>query len=201
MLSKQKISAGLSLIELMLSLAITSIVMAAFVLFSKTYSSTASDLSQDIRVQLQMRSFVERLSYYASHAGYSPLDSTLPAIKSSNPILMSPLVGVGTKVNVISLQFVYDFDKSNRETAFYEVETYVRKGRTEKRIILTRMKNNAPWMTDQVVLMGVKDFMCANRAVLANNRAFECFLSVYRDFAPDNETLDYEFTIGTNQNY
>lgn len=201
MLNNRRISAGLSLIELMLSLAITSIVMAAFVLFSKTYSSTASALSQDIRVQLQIRSFVERLSYYASHAGYSPLDSTLPGIKSSNPIVMSPSAVAGTPVNVISLQFIYDFDKNNREIALYEVEADVRKGRTEKRVILTRMKNNVPWMTDQVVLEGVKEFKCASRTVLASTRAFECTLSVYRDFAPDNETLDYEFTIGTSQTY
>jgi hypothetical protein len=199
MLNNRRISSGLSLIELMLSLAITSIVMAAFVLFSKTYSSTASDLSQDIRVQLQIRSFVERLSYYASHAGYSPLDSSLPGIKDSNPIFISPLSG--TKESVTSLRFVYDFDKNNREIALYGVEADVRKGRTEKRVILTRLKNNAAWMTDQVVLEGVKEFKCASRTVLGGTRAFECFLSVYRDFAPDNETLDYEVTIGTNQTY
>ncbi len=201
MLNKKTLASGLSLIELMLSLAITSIVMAAFVLFSKTYSSTAVDLSQDIRVQLQIRSFVERIHYYATHAGFSPLDSTLPPIKASNPILMSPLATPGVRVAVTNLQFVYDFDKTNREHAIYEVETYVRRGRTEKRIILTRMRNNVPWLVDQVVLMGVRDFQCANRLILGTNRALDCYLSVYRDFAPDNETLDYEFTLGTNQIY
>ncbi len=201
MLNKKPLSSGLSLIELMLSLAITSIVMAAFVLFSKTYSSTANELSQDIRIQLQIRSFVERVNYYATHAGFSPLNSTLPAIKSTNPILMSPFVSPGTRVSVSSLQFVYDFDASNREHAIYEVEQYVRKGRTEKRIVLTRMRNNSPWLTDQVVLMGIRDFQCANRVVAGANRALDCYLSVHRNFPPDNETLDYEFTLGTNQTY
>ena len=114
-------SDGLTLLELMLALLITSIVMAAFLLFSKSFSFTSEEFKKDIVSQLTVRSFVDQLQFHASQAGYSPIDSQLA--KSITAETREPLwfSAADSQNHVSAVQMTYDASTSRRDYALYQV--------------------------------------------------------------------------------
>lgn len=207
--SKQSQQLGVTLLELMLSLLISSMVLASFLLVSKGFSATATDFQKDIRTQLGIRSFMELINSHASQAGYSPPDTLFTVgIKTLNPFYLNgSSSNPGVQVDVASLKFVFDSSVSAREFTQYDVVANTRKGRAEKKVVLTHYYTNPSGVnttvlaTPQDVLMGVKDFKCSFRAIGGTPRALDCFLSVYKDFDPSVVTLDYEFTLATTQSF
>ena len=210
----KQLKEGLTLVELMLALLISSIVMASFMLVSKGFNSVSTDLQQDMRSQLGIRSFIELLNLHASQSGYQPADTSFATgIKTLNPFYLNgTATNPGVLSDVATLQFIFDSSTTTRDYALYGVQTNVRKGRTEKKVVLTHYYKNTSNATVAIlgsaspmvtvdVLLGVKDFKCSFRAILGTPRALDCYLSVYKDFAPSTATLDYEFTLATTQSF
>lgn len=198
---KQK---GVTLIELMLSLLISSMVLASFMLTSKGFNETSLNFQKDIRTQLSIRSFIELINSHANQAGYQPPDSLITAgIKTTNPFYLNGTASnPGVQVDVTNLQFVFDSSATSREYASYSVVPNIRKSRTEKKIVITH-SNTTGWVLNpqQDVLVGVKDFKCSFRNIAGTPRALDCYLSVYQDFAPSVTTIDYAFTLATTQSF
>lgn len=206
MLSKQTLfkQRGVTLLELMLSLLISSMVLAAFMMTSKGFTETSLSFQKDIRTQLSIRSFIEQINTHANQAGYQPPDSIITAgIKTTNPFyLNNTSSNPGVLVDVSNLQFVFDSSTTKREYATYRVLPNIRKSRTEKKIVITQY-NTTGWILnpEQDVLVGVKDFKCSFRNIGGTPRALDCYLSVYQDFAPNINTIDYAFTLATTQSF
>lgn len=198
---KQK---GVTLIELMLSLLISSMVLASFMLTSKGFNATSLNFQKDIRTQLSIRSFIELINTHANQAGYQPPDSLITAgIKTTNPFYLNGTASnPGVEVDVTNLQFVFDSNAASREYVSYAVVPNIRKARTEKKIVITH-SNTAGWVLNpqQDALVGVKDFKCSFRNIAGTPRALDCYLSVYQDFAPSTTTIDYVFTLATTQSF
>lgn len=205
---------GLTLVELMLALLISSIVLAAFMLVSKGFNTVSTDFRQDIKTQLEMRSFIELLNTHSSQAGYQPPDTLFATgIKSLNPFYLNgSAANPGVTVNVATLQFIFDSSNALRDFVIYTVQPNVRKGRTEKKVVMTHhyvnpsnsifpVLNNAITGPPVDALVGVKDFQCSFRSIAGTPRALDCYLSVYKDLAPSTATLDYAFTLATTQSY
>ena len=198
----------------MLSMLISSIVLASFMLVSKGFNLTSKEFQQDIRGQIGIRSFIELISMHASQAGYQPPDSTFATgIKSMLPFLLNgSSTTPGVQADVSSIRFVFDTGTNLRDYALYAVQPNVRNGRTEKKIVLNHYylntsntvfsvlgNNNANTAVD--VLLSVKDFKCSFRNISGTPRALDCYLSVYKDLPPNTATLDYEFTLATTQSF
>jgi hypothetical protein len=203
---------GLTIIELMLGLLITSMVMATFMVITRNYSNSANEFRGSAKLNLSIRSFSDHLNLHASSAGFSPIDSSLSSIVSERPFsLNGSLLAVGTRSgsysDVISLNFAYDSDKNTREYAFYEVVNRTKKGRAQKQITLTRRFKVGPaaqttMFQGQLVLDDVLSFRCNQRLVGSTPRAMDCQLVVYVEDAPSTlKTLTHEFTIATLQTY
>jgi len=104
---------GVTLLELMLSLLISSIVLAALFLSSKGIQSTSNDLQKDMRIQFAIRSFIEMLNTHANQAGYQPPDSVADSIVNNSDPFPMELTGAN------NLKFVYDSDANTRQYAIY----------------------------------------------------------------------------------
>lgn len=206
MLSKQALlkQKGVTLLELMLSLLISSMVLGAFMMTSKGFNETLLGFQKDIRTQLSIRSFVEQLNTHANQAGYQPPDSLITAgIKTTNPFyLNNTSSNPDVLVDVTTVQFVSDSSATKREYVTYRVLPNIRKSRAEKKIVITQY-NTAGWILnpEQDILVGVKDFKCSFRNISGTPRALDCYLSVYQDFAPNVTTIDYAFTLATTQSF
>ena len=202
---------GLTIIELMLGLLISSMVMATFMVVTRNYSNSANDFRGTSKLNLSIRSFSDHLNLHASSAGFSPIDSALPSIVSERPFSLNGLTTAvgdrsGAYSDVISLNFAYDSDKNTREYAFYQVENRTKKGRAQKQVTLTRRYLTGATLRDmfqtQIVLDDVLSFRCNQRLVGSTPRAMDCQLVIYSEDAPSTlKTLTHEFTIATLQTY
>lgn len=211
MLNKRALSkqSGVTLLELMLSLLISSMVLASFMVTSKGFNATSNNFQKDLRSQLGIHSFIEQLNTHANQAGYQPPDSLFIAgIKTTNPFYLNGTVSnPDVKVDVTSLQFIFDSSAIKREYALYSVVPNVRKSQTEKKIVISRYNMDTSGVTawilnpQQDILVGVKDFKCSFHNIAGTPRALDCYLSVYQDFAPSTTTIDYEFTLATSQSF
>ena len=200
--SAQTVSKGLTLLELMLALLITSIVMAAFLLFSKSFSFTSEEFKKDMVSQLTVRSFVDQLQFHASQAGFSPMDSQLA--KSITAETREPLwfSAADSQNHVSALQMTYDASTSRRDYALYQVLPLTRADRAEQAVYLTRSyytTGTNPLLTQQLVLAGVKEFICVPTTISGWVRSLACTLEVYKALSPNQDTVRYAFTIGTAQ--
>jgi len=202
---------GLTIIELMLGLLISSMVMATFMVVTRNYSNSANEFRGSTKINLSIRSFADHLNLHASSAGFSPINSALPSIVSERPFsLNGSLLTVGTRSGsydpVTSLNFAYDSDRNTREYAFYEVVNRTKKGRAQKQITLTRrfkvgLAAQTTMFQGQPVLDDVLSFRCNQRLVGITPRAMDCQLVVYSEDPPSLKTLTHEFTIATLQTY
>ena len=203
---------GLTIIELMLGLLITSMVMATFMVITRNYSNSANEFRGSTKLNLSIRSFSDHLNLHASSAGFSPIDSALPSIVSECPFSLNklptdPCDRSVAYSNVTFINFAYDSDKDVREYALYEVLDKPKKGRSQKQITLTRRFKVGPaaqttMFQGQLVLDDVLSFRCNQRLVGSTPRAMDCQLVVYVEDAPSTlKTLTHEFTIATLQTY
>lgn len=192
---------GVTLIELMLSLLISSVVLAALFLASKGIQSTSNDMQKDMRTQLAIRSFIEMLSTHASQSGYQPPDSVADAIVNASDPFPMELNGAN------NLKFVFDTNSSTRHYAIYSLLSNVVNGRSEFKIVLRRYKVSYPGkvateiFTAEDVLRGVKSFSCSSRTSAAMPRALDCVLKVYKDFSLNSPIIEYEFSLSTVQTF
>ena len=195
---------GLTLIELLIALIISSIVMASFMLFSKSFFYTSDSFIKDISTHLYMRSFFEQINFHASQAGFSPVNTVMSNSMQAEirePIWLNADDSIG---NVTAIQFTYDTSTNRREYALYEVRDLIRQGRTEKAIYITRTYKQGAVnliMSQQLLLAGVKEFICKSRVNLGYVRALDCALEVYKKISPEAESIRYEFTISSPQSF
>lgn len=202
--------AGLTIIELMLGLTISSLVMASLMVITKNYSDSADELKNESKVALNVKSFFDHLNLHASSAGFSPIDSSLPKIIFDTPFSLNNLttaVGnrAGSYVDVNSLKFVYDSDKNTREYALYRVAARTKAGRNQKYITLTRSYKVGSSMRymfqNQILLDDVSSFRCGQRVISGAPKALDCELVTFSEDAPLASTLTYEFTVTNLQTY
>lgn len=202
---------GLTIIELMLGLLISSMVMATFMVVTKNYSNSANVFRNASKLSLSIRSFSDHLNLHASSAGFSPIGSSLSPIVSAKPFSLNQLITpVGNRSGIYSdvttLSFVYDSNTSTREYALYEVATRSKKGRNQKYLTLTRRYLESgitlkDMFQKQIVLDDVQSFRCNQRLVGATPRAMDCQLVVFTEDPPSIRTLTHDFTIATLQTY
>jgi prepilin-type N-terminal cleavage/methylation domain-containing protein len=198
------LSQGLTLVELLIALLISSIVMASFVLFGKSFFFTTDTFIKDISTHLYMRSFLEQINFHASQAGFSPVDTVMSnSIQAEvrEPIWIDTS---GPSGGVNAIQFTYDTSTTRREYALYEIKDLTRKGRAEKAIYITRTYKQGAVnmiMSQQLILAGVKQFNCSKRVTLGYVRALDCALDVYKKFSPETDSVRYEFSISSPQSY
>lgn len=204
---------GLTIIELMLGLLISSMVMATFMVVTRNYSNSANDFRDAYKLNLSIRSFSDHLNLHASSAGFSPfspINSSLPSIVSERPFSLNGTTdAVGHRFGDFSdvdfLNFVYDSDRLTREYAIYEVVSRPKKGRSQMHITLTRRYKTGTALIEmfqrQIVLDDVQSFRCNQRLVGSTPRAMDCQLVVFSEDPPRTQTLTHEFTIATLQTY
>jgi len=208
---------GLTIVELMLGLLISSLVMATFMVVTRNYANSADDFRGASKLSLSIRSFSDHLNLHASSAGLSHFGSQyLPPVDpvrrfSLNDNTSSPSGNwTGPYARVFSLKFAYDSDKSTRQFAHYQVESDSKKGRSQNRIMLTRrfeeydgsIVTQTMMFQRQIVLDDVDSFTCIQRLVGNTAKAMDCRLVIFTEDAPDaSKTLTYEFTIATLQTF
>jgi prepilin-type N-terminal cleavage/methylation domain-containing protein len=204
MLNNRQFAEGLTLVELLITLVISSIVMASFILFSKSFFFTTDTFVKDISTHLYMRSLLEQINFHGSQAGFSPIDTVMSnsiQAETREPIWLDASSSTGT---VNAIQFTYDTSASRREYALYEVKDLMRKDRTEKAIYITRTYKQGAVnmiMSQQLLLAGVKEFVCNKRVTLGYVRALDCALEVYKKLSPETDSIRYEFTVASPQSF
>jgi type II secretory pathway pseudopilin PulG len=200
----KKIQSGMTFLELLLSLLITSIVMASFLLFSKSFMFSTDEFKGDIYAQLVVRSLIDQLQFHSSQAGFSPIDSQLGNSITAEirpPIWFNP---ADAQNDVSAIQFTFDTSNLRRDYALYEVLSLPRNGRAESGIYLTRSyktSSSVTMFTQQLVIAGVKSFICTPSVVTGFTRLLNCSLEVYKTVAPNTDYMHYDFTLATAQNF
>ncbi len=201
---------GMSIMELMLGLVISSLVIASLMVVTKNYSDSADEFRADSKLALSVKSFFDHLNLHASSAGFSPIDSALTKIVSDTPFSLNNLtVAIGNRAgsyaDVNSLRFVYDSDKNTREYATYLVSTRTKAGRNQKYVTLTRSYKVGSVMrnmfVNQILLDDVSSFRCSQRVIRGAPRAIDCQLVTFSGDAPIVSTHSYEFTVTNTQTY
>lgn len=208
---------GLTIVELMLGLLISSLVMATFMVVTRNYANSANDFRGASKLNLSLRSFSDHLNLHASSAGFSHFDSLFsPPFDPVNRFSLNESASLpfgnrtGTYPRVFSLKFAYDSDKNKRQFAHYQVEQAPKKGRNQNRIMLTRRfeeyfsgrVEQTVMFQRQIVLDDVDSFTCIQSLVGTTAKAMHCRLVIFTEDAPDaSKTLTYEFTIATLQTF
>jgi len=222
MMKLSKSSLGMTLVELITALLISSILISSVFFLTKMYKQNTNQLKQEIDTELYVSNFINGITTDIASAGYQPIDSQLTiSILEKEGIGKDKVIDVtykqGYTVDKITMR--YDISPTTRTIVEYSLVDFKRSNaRPDEKAILKKKTNHGDTskgnfysvdvVKDALYIPGVKDFQCRpsinpepshpNAAV----RGLSCSLTIYKTaeasivgpgYAGNLDTKTYEF--------
>lgn len=189
---------GMTLVELITAMFISSILISSVYFLLKSFKQNSNQLKQEIDTQILTTNFISIFSNEVASAGYQPIDSYLQTSiftpEVSNPAQVIN-VAFSQNYSISSITMRYDVNQTTRQVVTYRVNTLNRSPLrpNEKVIYKTKMQystypsnfQSVSVFQDQIALAGVEDFECIpsiNPTPVNGNasiRGLSCILSMY----------------------
>jgi type II secretory pathway pseudopilin PulG len=200
MMKLSKSSLGMTLVELITALLISSILISSVFFLTKMYKQNTNQLKQEIDTQLYVSNFINGITTDIASAGYQPIDSQLTiSILEKEGSGKDKVIDVtykqGYTVDKITMR--YDISPTTRTIVEYSLVDFKRSNtRPDEKAILKKKTNHGDTskgnfysvdvVKDALYIPGVKDFQCRqsinpepshpNAAV----RGLNCTLTIYK---------------------
>ena len=190
---------GMTLVELITAMFISSILISSVFFILKSYKQNSNQLKQEIDTQFLTTNFISIFTNEVASAGFQPIDSYLQT-SIFTPELSNPAqvinVTFSQNYSISSITIRYDVSQAARQIITYRVaninrsalrpnEKVIYKSKTLYSFYPSNRYTSSTVFTDQIALAGVEDFECipsinptpinANASV----RGLSCILSMY----------------------
>jgi prepilin-type N-terminal cleavage/methylation domain-containing protein len=196
---------GFTLLEMLTSILISSILVAAVFFLVRSYRSNTEQVKNEIDTQLFVNNFISVLMNEVEAAGHQPIDSLLPtSIFTQEGINKPNVIDVtfSSGRSVLSLSVRYDISPTTRQVIRYDVKDFPRNSTrpSEKAIYKTKINygdltSGSPYIyvvTDELVLANVEDFECEASihpspiSTSASIRGLACSLKMFTTINKNN---------------
>ena len=162
-----KKNSGFTLTELLVTIVIASILIAAVFALLKSYRQMSSQIKSDIDTEFYVTEFIDSFSEDIASSGYQAIDTALTSIYNSGKVINFTYSSAPT---VSSVGITTDLNATTRQTVTYTIKaltptrskSYANElGIYKSKSLLNSSNTSAVVYQDALMLAGVKSFQCA----------------------------------------
>ncbi|SFR68420.1 PilW family protein [Anaeromicropila populeti] len=144
---------GFSIVELLIAMALTSIILTGIIYFVSTGSRTASMAENDVELQSEAQIIMTHITNIVLEGNYAEI---IPTVTSHNDSMLRVYYfDTATKTSIREKFFI--FKESEEKIYYYEVDS---KNMTSSEITAMETKIRNVWTSDGTVVGSQDDLLC-----------------------------------------
>lgn len=157
---------GYTLIELLVTIVIASILIAAIFVLIKSYRQMSTQIRSDIDTEFYVTKFIDNFSEEIASSGYQPIDTTLSSIYLGGKVIDFTY---SSNQNVSNVSMTTDLNTTTRQTIYYSIKamspprakSYINElGIYKSKTLFNTTSISTPVYQNSLMLAGVKSFQC-----------------------------------------